>query len=436
MFLTFFFFICGNNMSDLTTHQKEKLDELMYLIYNKEKRILLKGSAGVGKTWLVHVLVKRLCIRTKAKRIMCSAPTHKALSVIRTKVVVDEVKFTTIHSALHYRSITDKKTGERVFKSCPNANWPPLNNIDYWVIDEASMIDSDMVKSIEEYANKQKTIVIFVGDGKQINPVGEDDSPVFHQEYPEVELTEIIRQGEGNPIIYLSRNLPRIWDKTPLTIDSNEGEPEGYLYTQNLAKIIEELAKVNGTDEFKYLAWTNKEVDKINALVRFRLYGDHPAKIELEETIVFDAPYKNYNTNEAVKVEELYKYTETRKVILTDNHKEKTTEEVKFVVYCINKNILVLDDSSIPTFKRYAAIMNKNCKENSLSFEERNNFLATFASFKYNHALTVHKSQGSTYKTTVLNVRDISFNQNEKEKQRLFYTGITRASDLLILYNV
>jgi superfamily I DNA/RNA helicase len=137
-----------------------------------------------------------------------------------------------------------------------------------------------------------------------------------------------------------------------------------------------------------------------------------------------------------VKVEELYKYTETMKVILTDNHKEKITEEVKFVVYCVNKNILVLDDSSIPTFKRYAAIMNKNCKQNLLTFEERNNFLSTFASFKYNHALTVHKSQGSTYKTTVLNVRDISFNQNEKEKQRLFYTGITRASDLLILYNV
>ena len=80
--------------------------------------------------------------------------------------------------------------------------------------------------------------------------------------------------------------------------------------------------------------------------------------------------------------------------------------------------------------------MNKNCKEKMLDFENRNNFLSTFASFKYNHALTIHKSQGSTYKTTVLNVRDINFNQKEKEKQRLFYTGVTRASDLLILYNV
>lgn len=423
-------------MSSLTTHQQEKLDEIFYLIKNKEKKILLKGSAGVGKTWLVHTLVKQLAKLTKPKRIMCSAPTHKALSVIRNKVIVDEVKFTTIHSALHYRSITDKKTGERVFKSCPNSKWPPLNHIDYWIIDEASMVDSEMVKTVEEHAKIQNTIVIFVGDGKQINPVGEENSPVFHQDYAETELTEIIRQGNGNPIITLSRNLPNIWERKSNLLSGPEGQDVGYLYTQNLAKIIEELAKVNGTDEFKYLAWTNKEVDKINTLVRHRIYGDYPAKVELGETIVFDAPYANYNTNETVKVEELYKYTETIKVILTDNDKEKTSEEVKFVVYCVNKNILILDDSSIPTFKRYAAIMNKNCKQNLLTFEERNKFLATFASFKYNHALTVHKSQGSTYKTTVLNVKDISFNQNEQEKQRLLYTGVTRASDLLILYNV
>lgn len=408
----------------------------MQLINSRKKRILLKGSAGVGKTWLVHTIVKRLASISKAKRIMCSAPTHKALSVIRSKVIVDEVKFTTLHSALHYKSITDKKTGERLFKSCPNTNWPPLNNIDYWIIDEASMVDSEMVNSIEKYATAQNTTVIFVGDGKQINPVGEDESPIFFQDYLEVELTEIIRQGEGNPIITLSRNMSNIWDKKSNLLAGPEGQDVGYLYTDNLAKIIEELAKVNGTNEFKYLAWTNKEVDKINTLVRQRIYGDYPAKIEQGETIVFDAPYGNYSTNEVVKVEELYKYTMPMTLLLKKTLKETIVEEVKFVVYCINKNILVLDDSSIPLFKRYSAIMNKNCKENVLDFEKRNEFLNTFASFKYNHALTVHKSQGSTYKTTILNVKDINYNQSEKEKQRLFYTGITRASDLLILYNV
>jgi len=418
-------------MSELTWHQREKFREILNFIRQGEKRILLKGSAGVGKTWLVHTLVDHLSHQVKPKRIMCSAPTHKALSVIRSKVIVDEVKFTTVHSALHYRSSTDRNTGKRVFSSQPNPKWPPLNHIDYWVIDEASMVDLEMLQTIREHANNQNTIVIFVGDDKQLNPVDEEDSCVFHQDYAEVELTEIIRQGEGNPIITLSRNMSKIWEKKDNLIGGT-----GYLHSQNLAKVIEELARINGTDEFKYLAWTNREVDKINTLVRRRIYGDNPAKVELGETIVFDAPYGDYNTNETVQVKQLVLKTKIMNLLLKDTDKEVIIETVEFKVYSVNNSILILEDSSISLFKKYAAIMNKNCKEKILNFEDRNNFLSTFASFKYNHALTIHKSQGSTYKTTVLNIRDINFNQNEKEKQRLFYTGVTRASDLLILYNV
>lgn len=44
--------------------------------------------------------------------------------------------------------------------------------------------------------------------------------------------------------------------------------------------------------------------------------------------------------------------------------------------------------------------------------------------------------QGSTYKTTVVNIGNINFNSNLEEKQRLLYTAVTRASDLVILNNV
>lgn len=418
-------------MSELTAHQEEKFKELKDLIGQREKRILLKGSAGVGKTWLVHTLVKYLSEVSDPKKILCSAPTHKALSVIRNKVIVEDVNFKTIHAALQYRAILDKKTGKKEFMSVPYAKFPPLKGLAYLIIDEASMIDKKMVENIDMYASEQRVTVIYVGDDKQLNPVGEEDSSAFMQGYPEVELTEIIRQGEGNPVIDLSRNISKIWDKVPFMVDAGEG----YLYTMNVAKIIEELAVANGTDDIKYLAWTNQEVDNMNSWVRQRIYGPHPAKIEQGETIIFDAPYKDYTTNEEVKVEELYKYTMTLEVPL-ESGPGGAKEEVKFVVYCINKTILILDDCSIPTFKRYAAITNQNCKKGLLDFETRNAFLSTFAEFKYNHALTVHKSQGSTYKTTILNVKNINFNQNSKEKERLFYTGITRTSKLLILYNL
>lgn len=44
--------------------------------------------------------------------------------------------------------------------------------------------------------------------------------------------------------------------------------------------------------------------------------------------------------------------------------------------------------------------------------------------------------QGSTYKQAVVNVGNLNYNKNASEKERLFYTAVTRASDLLILGNV
>ena len=63
-------------------------------------------------------------------------------------------------------------------------------------------------------------------------------------------------------------------------------------------------------------------------------------------------------------------------------------------------------------------------------------FSENFADLKYNHAVSVHKSQGSTYKQVILNVKNLNLNKNIKERKRLFYTAITRASDLVVLYNV
>ena len=46
------------------------------------------------------------------------------------------------------------------------------------------------------------------------------------------------------------------------------------------------------------------------------------------------------------------------------------------------------------------------------------------------------RMQGSTYKQAIINIKNIEMNPNKKEKKRLLYTAVTRASDLVILYNV
>jgi len=48
--------------------------------------------------------------------------------------------------------------------------------------------------------------------------------------------------------------------------------------------------------------------------------------------------------------------------------------------------------------------------------------------------MTVHKSQASTYHTVILDVKDAMKDRDTKERQRLLYTAVTRASNNLILY--
>lgn len=430
----------------LTTHQQEAFDKILELIKTGNKRIRLVGSAGTGKTYLVSELVKfvqrdrTINPNYNNGMVYVTAPTNKALSILQGKIDT-RVEFKTIHSALKMRRYTNPKSGQKMFVRGTGKN--DFNFAKICFIDECSMLNSDFIggndnlkkECIKPYLEDYGFPIIFIGDDKQLNPVGEEFSPVFHQDYPEVKLTEIIRQGAGNPIIDLSRDIDKIYFKKPKIVDG-----KGYLYSQNIESIIDDLAEVNGTDDLKYLAYTNLVVDSINQSVRERRYGK-PNKIEKLETIVFNSPYGNNFTNKEVKVEDL--------VVVTDNigvPRESTKfnhegpinaiDYIKMKYYRINDSINIVHEHSESVYKVVLTTLNENCKRYGWDYRCKDFFTDQFADIKYNHAITIHKSQGSTYKETILNIGDINLNRNAEEKQRLLYTGITRASDLIILNNV
>ena len=433
----------------LTKHQQEKLDESLDILVNqKSNRLLIRGSAGVGKTYMVDMLLKELKGKIPSqKRIYCSAPTNKAVSVLKGKVQDDpRIDFITTHSALKLKRFINNKTGNVTFKPWFSDKYPPLKGVGLFIIDEASMLNESLLKFIEEFADRFNVKVIFIGDDKQLNPVGEEDSEVFKAGYPEVELTEVVRQGEGNPIIFLSRNLDEIQFRENNLVEEEDSEVGlGYLFTNNKYKAINELAAINGTDDLKYLAWTNNEVDQVNYMVRQTIYGT-PNKIELGESLIFNSPYgEEYFTNEEIKVEDLGVATCLFKYICKNKKatREFEVKSIELKVYYINgkhedkipTGVLVIHEDSEHIYKEICRQLNNAAKFSDIEWKDYFSFAEKFADVKYNHAITVHKSQGSTYKQAIVNVSNLNLNKNSKERRRLMYTAITRASDTLILYN-
>lgn len=119
--------------------------------------ILLTGGAGTGKTWLMARLVEDLSSR--ARMVKCAAPTGKAAQVLSNKLQGFPVY--TIHRLLGLRPHSDN--------AAYNSDRPL--DCDVLIVDEASMIDEDMMGFICDAIGPQ-TILVLVGDPNQIPPVG------------------------------------------------------------------------------------------------------------------------------------------------------------------------------------------------------------------------------------------------------------------------
>lgn len=356
---------------------------------------LIKGSAGTGKTTLVREFAKR------KSSVIATAPTHKAVNVLSGKL---KCPSKTIHSYLGLKRKLVKHKYEYQFDPTHTFEF-----YDHLIIDESSMLNSYQLKIIMEYVPK-KTKIIFVGDGKQLNPVGETNSPVFYSNIPEFELTDIIRHQ--NDIIDLSRNLDWLSSK-------KDGECFKWFELNNVP--LQLLVDANGTDSAKFITWTNKTVGIINKVVRNQIYNN-PGQFMKGETILMLEPCGPYKNNEEVRVN-----------TIQDSHKLLTD----FIVphnylscWKINDEIFCIKDEDLPKHKENLKFLKDQCISKVMSWHKYYRYVESFGQYQYNHAVTVHKSQGSTYETSIVNISEIKRNRQDVEKQRMLYTAITRASKM------
>jgi superfamily I DNA/RNA helicase len=429
----------------LTPSQKKAEEEFMdFLVDPSQKEMVISGFAGTGKTWLVQHLCQLAdsfyqlsCTLDNAssypQEIVLTATTNKAAKVLENQT---SQKTSTIHSLLNLKVQNDYSTGK--VKLIQKSNPVGLDTCLVFV-DEASMVDLELLQYIR--ASKAAKIV-FVGDKYQLPPVGESKPVVFDRNKGIVHLEDTVRQEADNPIIGLGSEFRELLD----TGIQGKGWPvipvdNKHVFHLNREELKQQLNQFvdDGSfhsNEVVVLTWSNDRAISYNKYIR-KMYtseeGFVPGEIVITNSPVFRSTGHAQNTqvfgtdwflrvDSCVDFEaELFIQDYLHRVPgwqlrLTDAHITGSSLDV-FMPKNRNqqKDLLkrLAEDKNWPGYFRL--------KE-------------TWADVRSTHALTCHKSQGSTYRDVIIDLDDIGKNTKWREMARMLYVAVSRASHRVYFY--
>lgn len=447
---------------ELQESQHQAFDDILAFFKTKTPSytmMLLSGSAGTGKTYLIGKIAEYLT-NSSFCNVLMSAPTNKAVKVLKdTLSLHGGATFSTIHSALGLREEIDDY-GNLIFKN-QNKDDVKVYDFDYVMLDEASMVDAELFSILLEELKDTKIKLLFVGDRCQIPPVNYIDSIIFDEtikeEYDikEIALTKIIRQHKDNPIIGLANeirtNLSSANIMTELAANPLfQNSKQVTFLAQDKQTLIDVLSKHFVTDEFdenadycKVLAWTNANVNKFNTLIRKIKYGVDVPQLVTGEKIIFDKPWHEkgfvvYTTNEEATVRSFS--IQTMKLFDEDFLYYDTAISKEGSRITEKKRILILKEECYPLFEKTKLRLKNNAlghKKGSIDakgwWATYYQFIGKFAAIKYSYSITCHKSQGSTYTNAIVANYDINNNRSVIERNRIKYTAVTRPKENLYI---
>jgi energy-coupling factor transporter ATP-binding protein EcfA2 len=402
----------------------------------------LTGHGGSGKTTFVQVVAYKL-FRKKID-VVLTAPTHKAVAVLRRKLrdAGLDIQCVTIQSLL---SLKPKQVGDRqIFTRDVNAK--PVSAA-VVIVDEASMVSEDLMAHIEQHL--QGRAVLFVGDSAQLPPVGEDHSRSFDTQQCS-HLDTIIRQGAGNPILDAADNLRRqqggsmdwSWVRPAMA------KPFGVYCPGDRSDVWLKKAFLStefkgDTDTFRYLCWTNKRVAEVNAKVREWIYDRVPESPFLPgERCLLRAPVIKdkailLNTNEEATVQSI---EPVDGLVKFPRKGGKGPEEVIMAwrMKVVTDEGLSTEIEIVRDEKKYLAIeagIKGAARFDGGRWRDYHHLREHFAQCQAIYASTVHTSQGSTHKWVFLDIPEMRrwARANALEAQRGMYVAITRPTHAAVL---
>ena len=443
----------------------------------KDYKRALVGAAGTGKTYLVKALIKNC--RYSYSTIGLSAPTHKACRVLHESIGITNIKPNTLQSDLGLRLNFDVDKFDY-----NNPPFDPKGRIkigDYklYIVDEASMINKQLCMFLEKTCKNNDCKIIYIGDSSQLAPVNEKYSYAFNN-IKLFTLNQIVRQGEDNPISYLldllrfdikHKSFTFLEYITKNRINFNEDNTKGYKVctAQEFDNIVynnfNDEALTNNIDFAKIIGYTNNNVSNWNKFVRNAIIKDaNKSVITKNDLIISYITIVNQFNECIIKNSEEY----ILKDVVNYVHPKYQLKGfmIRFTAIHGGYNttpLFVVDHKDIGNMMLYVKISNElittaktaNTRLRSQKWKEYYDFkencllLTNIISsdgkilfsrdLDYGFALTAHKSQGSTFDTTFVDVNDIVFDKygqpytDAEEINRRLYVACSRAKNKLYL---
>ena len=240
---------------------------------------VLSGYAGTGKTFLSSRLLAQVDASGLCWTVV--APTHKAVGVLRGQLAANGLSPTWYPSTIH-RLLRLKLRRQGDLERCEETEQTALalEHLGLVLVDEASMVDSQLLEISLRCAHPFRTRLVFVGDPAQLPPVGEASSPVFALgRAASAELREVVRhQG---PVLRLAQGIREqsLPCQPPPPIDpvrDGTGQVAVLPRRQWLEQAQDALRRSAATDNpdlARILCYTNRSLEQLVPIARRALHG-------------------------------------------------------------------------------------------------------------------------------------------------------------------
>lgn len=430
--------------------QIDALNEMDRFMKSNETSMTLSGYAGTGKTSLMEMIAQKG--KKQHRPVVFCASTNKAAAVLNERVSKAGFKAATLNKVFGISVEIDSKSNTYNARNLVNvlkdADITPGTTV---IIDEASMINEENYDILNNIAKQNSLKIIYVGDSAQLAPVNENKiSKVFRNGEGKVITLTQVERTDDNAILKEATELRNGNHLSGISSFNDKGEGVAYISPKHQDEINNVVAHYvkdlkHNPNYFRILAYTNKAVSAYNTQVR-ELLGYTSPTPQIGEPMT---GYTNWGYNWKTKS---YRFinSESYKVSKVGKAHKITTSLNDGTAVTMEAIPLTLEDpvGNVDTFdfidiksnpsNLQAAIQLANEKkmlwakakhvvgrdakakiyqrinfiDNFLfvndNIEDSNHNLLQAKTIDFGYAMTVHKSQGSTFTNVLMDDVDIS----------------------------